>query len=470
MIKQSTAERALAAAMSTGADFAEIFLEDRDALSLSMLDEKMENVSTSREYGAGIRLLLGERSIYAYTNDTGDDALLKTALEAAAALGKTAGGLPGAIAFAASPYRNLSPIVRFPTDVPHREKIAVLSQASAAAKTVSSEISQIVAGYADVDQRILICNSEGLWAQDRRIRSRVVVQCVAASGTEFQTGYEAPGRSMGFEMMKGEIDAQEVARTAAQQAVVMLHAEECPAGVAPVVIDGGFGGVIFHEACGHALEATAVGKGNSVFCGKMGQAIAAPCVSAVDDGTMPNAWGTLNIDDEGRPTQRNVLIENGVLKGYLIDRLGARRMNADGGTYRETGSGRRQNYCFAPTSRMNNTYIAAGQDDEDDMIASLSEGLYAKSMGGGSVNPLTGEFNFSVREGYWIKNGDLKPVRGATLIGKGADVLMKIDRVGKVMSMSAGMCGSVSGQVPTNVGQPRIRVGALSIGGKGGAL
>jgi len=230
----------------------------------------------------------------------------------------------------------------------------------------------------------------------------------------------------------------------------------------PVIIDGGFGGVIFHEACGHSLEATGVALGNSEFCGKLGQTIASPIVTAIDDGTLPGEWGSTNIDDEGTPTTKLVLIENGVLKNYMIDRLNARRMEMP-----VTGSARRQDYTFAPTSRMRNTYIAPGNDDENEMIATAGTALYCKKMGGGSVNPVTGEFNFAVGEGYLVKDGKIdRPVRGATLIGKGADTLMKIDRVGKKMWMAQGMCGSLSGSVPTNVGQPRIRVSSMTVGGR----
>ena len=464
MISQAVASRVMVEAMKTGADFAEIFMEDRDNLSLSMLDGQVENVSTAREHGAGIRILCGDRSIYVYTNDTSEASLLQAATEAAAALGSHQSEKQLDIAFAAVTHRNLSPIQLYPSDIIHQDKIALLMRADKTARGISSEISQVSAGYADVDQRVLVCNSEGLWTEDRRVRTRIMISAVASDGKEFQMGSESPGRSMGFEMFSQEVNVEDIATTAAKQAITILHAKECPAGVMPVVIDSGFGGVIFHEACGHALEATAVAKGNSVFCGMMGQPIAASCVSAVDDGTIPHAWGTLNMDDEGHATQKNLLIENGILKGYLIDRLGSRRMNMP-----STGSGRRQNYTYAPTSRMNNTFICAGTDDNEQMIYDMGEGLYAKSMGGGSVNPLTGEFNFAVREGYWVKNGEMQPVRGATLIGKGADILMKIDRVGTEMRMGTGMCGSISGSIPTNVGQPRIRVSEMIVGGKGGA-
>ena len=463
MLNKSTVQRVLQAALSTGGDFAELFYEDADRLNLSMLDGRMENAAASRDHGAGVRILKGTRSVYASTSDTSEAALLSAAKQAAAALS----GAPAEreIVFSAQTYAAHSPIVTMPSSVDHRAKIALMRQAHAVTKEASPEISQVAIRILETDQRVLVANSEGLWGEDERVRTRALVQAVASSGTEFQTGYCAPGYTMGFEAFSTVIDFEALGRESARQALTMLHAPECPAGFVPVVIDGGFGGVIFHEACGHALEATAVAKGNSVFCGKLGRKIAADCVTAIDDGTLKNEWGTLDMDDEGLPTQRNVLIENGILKSYLIDRLGARRMNLP-----PTGSGRRQGYTFAPTSRMNNTFIAAGTDSEEEMIATMGEGLYAKNMGGGSVNPLTGEFNFAVSEGYWVRDGKIvHPVRGATLIGKGADVIMDIDRVGPRVWLGTGMCGSLSGSVPTCVGQPRIRVKGITVGGKGGA-
>ena len=284
---------------------------------------------------------------------------------------------------------------------------------------------------------------------------------VASDGTQNQTGFAGPGGLTGFELFD-EIDVPALGRQAAISAETMLRADACPAGRMPVVMDGGFGGVIFHEACGHSLEATSVAFGKSEFCGKLGQMIASEKVTAIDDGTIPNAWGSTNIDDEGAPTTRLVLIENGVLKNYMVDKLNGRRMEMP-----STGSGRRQDYTFAPTSRMRNTCIAAGTDDDDEMIASTEYGLYAKHMGGGSVNPATGEFNFAVAEGYMIRNGSIaEPVRGATLVGRGTELLKRIDRVGRNMTMAQGICGSISGSVPTNVGQPRIRVSEITVGGR----
>ena len=223
-----------------------------------------------------------------------------------------------------------------------------------------------------------------------------------------------------------------------------------------------FGGVIFHEACGHSLEASGVAYGQSQFAGKLGQKIANEKVTAIDDGTIPNAWGSINIDDEGTPARKNVLIENGVLKSYMIDKFNGRRMGME-----STGNARRQSYAYTTTSRMTNTYIAPGNDKNEDIIASIEYGLYAKEMGGGSVNPVTGEFNFAVNEGYLIRNGKIcEPVRGASLVGKGSDVIQNIDMVGSDLDMGQGMCGSSSGSVPTNVGQPLVRVSSITVGGR----
>lgn len=462
LIDQRLAERVLQAALSCGADFSELYLEDTVSNAIDMSDGKVENATYTRRHGAGVRVLLGVRSAYAYTADTSEAALIATARAAAAALQDAPRAVD--IAFAARGYR--APMAVPFASVDNDRRVALLREATRAARSASGEITQVQARYMDKVRRTLVCNSEGVFATAERPYTRAFITAIAMQGAEAQTGYEGPGCCRGFEAYADTIDLNARAVEAANTAVTMLHAPDCPAGRLPVVIDGGFGGVIFHEACGHSLEATSVGHGNSEFCGKLGQKIAADCVSAVDDGTMAGEWGAIDIDDEGTPSQRNLLIENGVLRGYLIDRLGARRMNMA-----VTGSSRRQDYTFAPTSRMTNTFICAGADDEEEMIATMGEGLYARKMGGGSVNPMTGEFNFAVNEGYWVRDGRiLSPVRGATLIGKGAEILPRIDRVGPRMWMGQGMCGSLSGSVPTNVGQPRIRVTEITIGGKGGAL
>ncbi len=459
MLDRTIAQEVLAAALTTGGDFAEIFLEDRLDNLLVMRNDAMETVSTGRTHGAGVRVFSELRCIYAYTNDTSREGLLDCARKAAAAVR----GTPKTRDIVVTPRSvpNIHPIRFMPGDTAHAKRVALMRDAVQAMRSASPEIVQAQARYADVDQRVLITNSEGLFAEDRRVRTRLFLMAVASDGKENQTGVEGPGAMRGIELFE-TIDAAAAGKRAAERAVRMLHAPVCPAGIMPVLMAGGFGGVVFHEACGHSLEATSVSRGQSEFCGKLGQKIADDRVTAIDDGTEPNSWGSLNIDDEGAPTNKLVLIENGILKNYMIDKLGGLRMGMP-----STGSGRRESYKYAPTSRMRNTYIAAGTDDEGEMLSTMGEGLYAASMGGGSVDPATGIFNFAVDEGYLVKNGKLDtPVRGASLIGRGSEVLIKIDRVSNAVRSGQGMCGSLSGSVPTNVGQPTIRISSLTVGGR----
>lgn len=460
MISKEIASQVLSKCLITGGDFAEIFEEDSISNSIGIIDSKVENALGGRSYGIGIRIFKGFKSVYAYTNDNSLSSLLDTAYKAALALGnlKEENTI---ILDNSFKYKNMHDIKIYPNTVDYQNKIKVMKEAYTSAKEYSSDISQVNVTYMDKTQNILIANTEGLYIEDERIRTRLGISAVASKGSENQTGFEGPGRAKGFEMFE-EIDPVYYGKEAARVAHTMLHAKNCPAGKMTVAIDNGFGGVIFHEACGHSLEATSVSKGNSVFSGKLNEQIASTKVTAIDDGTLANHWGSSNIDDEGNFTKKNVLIENGILKSYMIDKLNGRRMNM-----KPTGSSRRQSYKYAPTSRMTNTYIQAGDDKPEDIIKSIDNGLYAKKMGGGSVNPVTGEFNFSVAEGYIVKNGEIKePVRGATLIGKGSEVLMNIDMVGNNLAQAQGMCGSVSGSIPTNVGQPMIRVKEITVGGR----
>jgi TldD protein len=358
-------------------------------------------------------------------------------------------------------FGDIHPIRIVPEGASVKYKTDLLKEGYFAAKNYSDEITQVSANLMDFDHNIWIANSDGLLTSDRQIRTRMSIDAIASKGGENQTGACRPGRRMGLELFD-MISPTEIGREAGRQAVTMLHAGYIKAGNMPVAIENGFGGVIFHEACGHSLEATSVAVGKSQFSGKLGQKIANEKVTAIDDGTIPNAWGSINIDDEGTPAQRKVLIENGVLKSYMIDKLGGRRMGME-----STGSARRQGYQWAPTSRMTNTYIDNGNDKNEDIIKSIEYGLYARHMGGGSVNPATGAFNFSVQEGYIIRNGEIcEAVRGASLIGKGSDILMNIDMVGNNLATGQGMCGSSSGSVPTDVGQPLIRVSSITVGGR----
>ena len=461
MLDKKLAQEVISKCLSTGGDFAEIYEDDSIDTSIRILDGKVENSISGRTYGIGIRIFKGSNYVYAYTNNNSRDSLLETAYKAALALGDVEGENKE-ITLVNKQIQTVHPIIYLPSSIDLNKKIGIMKIAYSGAKEYNKEITQVSVGYGDKEQRILIANSEGLFVQDERVRTRLSISAVASDGKENQTGFEGPGRHMGFEMFRDVIDAESYGREAARTAHTMLHAKNCPAGKMTVAIDNGFGGVIFHEACGHSLEASAVAKGNSVFAGKLGEQIASVKVTAIDDGTIPNAWGSLNIDDEGIKTRKNVLIKDGILKSYMIDRFNARRMGMQ-----PTGSGRRQNYKYAPTSRMTNTYIAAGEDDPNYIIKSISDGLYARKMGGGSVNPVTGEFNFAVSEGYIVKNGVIQePVRGASLIGKGSEILMNIDMVGNNLALGQGMCGSSSGSIAANVGQPMIRVKDITVGGR----
>ena len=459
MISREICQRVLQKAVSTGADYAELFAENTVNHSINMIASKVDAVKDAFIAGAAVRVYKGMRSVMATTVDTSESGLLRCAEKAAEALGQ--GEAPMDIVLRERLFGDIHPVKIVPATVTNKEKVAVLKDGYFAAKEYDECITQVSGTLLDVDHNILIANSEGLYTQDRQIRTRMSISAVADKGQGTQTGGFNPGRRMGMEMFD-LIDPKSVGIRAAKQAATMAGAGYCPAGVMPVAIDNGFGGVIFHEACGHSLEASSVAYGQSQFAGKLGQKIANEKVTAIDDGTIPNAWGSINIDDEGTPAQRNVLIEKGVLKSYMIDKFNGRRMGMA-----STGNARRESYSYTPTSRMTNTYIAPGEDKNEDIIASIEYGLYAKEMGGGSVNPVTGEFNFAVNEGYIVRNGVIcEPVRGASLVGKGSEIIQNIDMVGTDMDMGQGMCGSSSGSVPTNVGQPLIRVSSITVGGR----
>ena len=459
MISREICQRVLQKAVSTGADYAEIFAENTVNHVINMIADKVDSINDAVIAGAAVRVYKGLRSVMASTVDMSEAGLLRCAESAAEALGQGEAQID--IVLQERLFGDIHPVKTVPSSVPNQAKVAILKEGYFAAREYDSAVKQVTGGLLDVDHNILIANSEGLYTQDRQIRTRMFISAVAEMNGETQTGSCAPGRRMGLEMFD-TIDPKNVGIHAARQAVTMAGAGYCPAGVMPVAIENGFGGVIFHEACGHSLEATSVALGQSQFTGKLGQKIANEKVTAIDDGTIPGAWGSINIDDEGTPAQRKVLIENGVLRSYMIDKFNGRRMGMA-----STGSSRRQSYRFTPTSPMTNTYIAPGQDKDADIIASIAYGLYAKEMGGGSVNPITGEFNFAVNEGYLIRNGKIcEPVRGASLVGKGSEIIQNIDMVGANLDMGQGMCGSSSGSVPTNVGQPLIRVSSITVGGR----
>ncbi len=459
MISRSIVESVLSCAISTGADFAELYAENTRNNTVLLEDGRISRVSDNLLSGVGIRAFLGTRTVFASTSDLSREGLLRCAASVASAIGELRQEI--SVKLTESIFPNIHPVRVNPASVDAAVRADLLREGCLAAKNYDPSISQVTGNLLSVDHTILVANTEGLYTTDRHIRTRMAIQAVASKNGENQSGSHSPGAGMGLEFFDTHAPA-DIGREAARQATVNLRADYCPAGVMTVAIENGFGGVIFHEACGHSLEATSVAIGASQMAGKLGQQIANPKVTAIDDGTIPGAWGSVNIDDEGTPTQRNVLIENGILKNYMIDRLGSRRMGMP-----MTGSARRQSYLYEATSRMTNTFIDNGTDRNEDIIASIENGLYCRKMGGGSVNPLTGAFNFAVTEGYLVKNGKIcEPVRGASLIGTGSEILQNIDMVGQNLATGQGMCGSASGSVPTDVGQPLIRVSTITVGGR----
>ena len=459
MLDKKLLEELLGIAVSTGADFAEVYAEITRNGNVRLMGGKIEDISDNTVSGVGIRAFMGTKTVYGSTSDTSREGLLRTAASVAAAIGDKS--TPQSVRLTERIFPNIHPVKIVPASAEMRVKTDLLREACTAASEFDPRIVQAMGGLMTVDHTIQIANTEGLLTSDRHLRTRMFVSATAADGGENQSGSCSPGRGMGLETFE-LFPPKEIGITAARQAITNLEADYCPAGQMTVAIENGFGGVIFHEACGHSLEATSVAIGASQMCGKLGQKIANEKVTAIDDGTIPGAWGSVNIDDEGNPTQRNVLIENGVLKSYMVDRLGSRRMGLP-----MTGNSRRQSYAFEPTSRMSNTFIDNGPDKNEDIIASIEYGLYAKSMGGGSVNPLTGDFNFAVNEGYIVRNGKIcEAVRGASLIGNGSQILQDIDMVGQNLDTAQGMCGSSSGSIPTDVGQPLIRVSKITVGGR----
>ncbi|HBF68308.1 MAG TPA: peptidase C69 [Firmicutes bacterium] len=464
MINKKQAMQILNAGLSTGADFAEIFIEDKVSYSYSIENGKVNVATISNTFGAGLRLLNKLQSVYGYTNDVS----LKSLLELANSLSKSFNEERKITVtdLKVKNIKNKHPHLKPHAEVSSEEKIAYLKRGDKVMSEYDPKIMRTQTGLNHYENNITIINSNGFIFKDKKERARMYLMCIASENGKIETGFSGPGASAGFEYFLDKINVEELAKETAQSALTMLSAKECPSGKMPVVIGNAFGGVIFHEACGHSLEATAVAKNNSVFANKLGEKIASSVVTAYDDGTIVNGWGSNNIDDEGNPTQKTLLIEKGILKNYLIDDFNGRRMGMKG-----NGACRRESYKFEPTSRMSNTYIANGTSTVDEMIKATKLGLYAKSLGGGSVNPATGEFNFSCSEAYIIRDGKVcEPVRGATLIGSGAEILKHIDMVGNDLERAQGMCGSISGSIPVDVGQPTIRVDEILVGGNGGEL
>ena len=459
MFNDSDCQRILEQAMSTTADFAEVFQEVTESKSVSLLNGQVIRAGTGFDSGTGIRLLAGTNCVYVYSSDNDIEVLLKLAKEAAAAIKGNDKGAIEALKELCSTTKSTVEID--PMAVSKKDYVDFLRQSSEYALSYSPLITQAAASLAVNVRTARVINTRGVNAEDTTRRIRLSVETIATKDNEKQSGRVAPGTMRGYEFIN-EYPLIDKTKECCETAIRMVNAGYAPSAKMPVILGNGFGGVIFHEACGHALEATSVGIKNSYFTDKLGEQIASPIVSARDNARIDGEWGSYGTDDEGNTSSDLLLIENGILKNYLIDELGARRMNS-----KPTGCSRRQNYSYAPTSRMSNTYICNGESEVKDIIANTEYGLYCTLMGGGSVDTSTGDFNFAANEAFMVRNGKVcEPVRGATLIGKGQEILKNIDMVGNDLELSAGMCGSISGGIPVTVGQPTIRVSSILVGGR----
>jgi len=459
VIDEAVLQRTLAAALERGGDFAEVFAEDRRSSSARLDDAKVEELLSGRERGAGVRVVRDETTGYAHTADLTERGL-SAAAEAAAAAARGGGSTTNVVALEERPRRPPHEVRDLPETIEKARKAALLEQADNAARSEADAIRQVSVSYTDSRRRILVANSDGLLARDDQVRTRFFVQCVAVGDTGMQTAMEAPGRTIGFELFD-DLDPADVARTAATRALTMLGARPSPSGRMPVVLERGAGGVLFHEACGHGLEADLVAKDASVFRGRRGEEVASPLVTLVDDGTLAREWGAYAIDDEGEPAQRNVLIEGGVLTDYMWDRLRARKESRP-----QSGNGRRETYQHLPMVRMTNTYLLPGDDDPADIVRSTPHGIYCAQLGGGQVNTATGDFVFGMTEAYLIEDGEItEPVRAANLIGNGPETLRLVDAVGNDFGTWPGTCGKQGQGVPVSAGQPTLRVAELTVGG-----
>ncbi len=458
LVEPPVLERVLAAALARGGDMAEVFVEDRQTTGAALDDRRIEELSSGRERGAGIRVIVGDTTGFAHTADLSESGL-RAAAEAASAVARRGGGGVRTVALAtrqSAPPRALV----LPSSVPKARKLELLARADDAARSAGREITQVMAGYGDSRRRVQIASSDGVLAEDDQVRTRYSVSCIASGDTGMQTGFESVARTAGFELFD-DLDVADVAQVAARRALAKLSARPAPSGELPVVLAGGSGGILFHEACGHGLEADHIVKDASVYVGRIGEQVASPLVTLVDDGTVAGEWGNYGVDDEGHPAARNVLIENGVLTDYLWDYLRARKEGR-----RSSGNGRRQSYQHLPMVRMTNTFLLAGQEDPDELVAQTPRGVYVAKLGGGQVNTTTGDFVFGTTEAYLIENGRItEPLRDANLIGNGPEVLRRVDAVATDFGMTPGTCGKDGQSVPVGCGQATLRITGVTVGG-----
>ena len=460
MLDRALVAQVLVAARRKGGDFAEVFVEERSSTSVRLDDGRVEELTTGLDRGAGVRVAQGTSYGYAYSNKLDRDALLEAAAAASAALRGDAPGNVVDLTDRFGPGTNHAD--RGAGSVAAADKVGWLREVDEVARGHSPEVTQVTGIYFDSLQRRLIAASDGRWIDEERPRIRLVAQVVAKRGDVIQTGWDGPAACAGVEFLDAH-PPRVTAERAAARAVTMLDSVPAPAGEMAVVVANGCGGVLFHEAVGHPLEADAVDKEASVYRALVGERCASDLIDGVDDATIPNGWGSYDFDDEGEPAQRTELFRAGVLQGFLQDRLRAAKMGVQ-----PTGNGRRESYAYPPIVRMTNTNILPGTEDPDQILRSTAHGIYVRGLGGGQVNPATGDFVFGVSEGYLIQNGQVTtPVRGANLIGRAIQVMTSVDVVGSDFETWEGVCGKDGQGAPVGSGSPTLRISKITVGGTG---
>jgi TldD protein len=456
-------ERCLGEALSAGGDYADLYFESVTATSLGIDESIVKSASHGVSAGCGIRVVSGERTGYAYTDDLSSDRLLKAARTAALiASGPAKQPVQG---FTETKVTGLYPVPAADADLDINARLDLLRRADRAARAADSRITQVRASYAEELRRILIAASDGTFASDTQPLARMGIFVLAQDGDRTARGTSGGGGRIELDHFLTEKTPEHFAAEATRQALLQLGAIPAPAGEMQVVLGPGWPGVLLHEAVGHGLEADFNRKKTSAFAGLIGRQVASPKVTVVDNGTIANRRGSLNVDDEGSATQETVLIENGVLKTYLSDKLSARLMNMP-----HTGNGRRESYQQIPMPRMTNTYMLSGDDAPEDILRSVKRGLYAVNFGGGQVDITTGKFVFSASEAYLIEDGKVTaPVRDATLIGNGPEALKYVSMVGNDLALDEGIgtCGKDGQSVPVGVGMPTIKLDKMTVGGTG---
>ena len=456
-------EAYLSEALSRGGDYADLYFEYRINHSIVLEEQIIKTATKGVSIGVGVRVVSGEKTGYAYSDDLDREHILKAARTAAFIANTSAAGGTIEVATPLNQDRNLYPIPIFPAELEIAQKISLLHQSNEAARAYDPRIKQVQASYVDETKHILIVTSAGSATWDLQPLVRFNVTCIAEESGQRQSGYQGGGGRRALDVFTGDLDPRSLARESARQAILQLRAIDAPAGPMEVVLGPGWPGILLHEAIGHGLEADFNRKKTSAFAGLVGQKVGSELCTVIDDGTIPFRRGSLNIDDEGNPTHQTVLIEKGVLQGYLQDRLSAKLMKSP-----LTGNGRRQSYDHIPLPRMTNTFMMSGDPAPEDIIKSVAKGLYAVHFGGGQVDITSGKFVFTASEAYLIENGQITaPVKGATLIGDGPTVLRQVTAVGNDLKLDqgVGICGKEGQTIPVSVGLPTIKIREITVGG-----